>query len=82
MTDPIANPFAMRRENVAERQIREARERGAFDDLPGTGKPIPHLDNPHDDEWWIREKLKKENVSFLPPTLAIRREIDLTKEHL
>lgn len=82
MTDGEFNPFARRRETLAERQIREARDRGAFDNLEGTGKPIAHLDRPHDDEWWIREKLKRENVSFLPPTLAIRREVDLTREHL
>ena len=28
-------------ESWVERQVREARERGAFDDLPGAGKPLP-----------------------------------------
>ena len=32
-----------------ERQIREATERGEFDNLPGTRKPIADLDKPHDE---------------------------------
>jgi hypothetical protein len=28
-------------ESTVEQQIREAQERGAFDDLPGKGKPLP-----------------------------------------
>jgi hypothetical protein len=59
-----------------ERQIREATERGAFDDLPGAGKPIPDLDKPHDDLWWIREKLRREDLTYLPPTLAVRKEAE------
>ena len=29
--------------------VREAAERGAFDNLPGAGKPIPDLDKPHEE---------------------------------
>jgi hypothetical protein len=56
-----------------ERQIREATERGAFDDLPGAGKPIADLDEPHDELWWVRRKLRQERLSYLPPTLALRK---------
>jgi hypothetical protein len=59
-----------------ERQIREATERGEFDNLPGAGKPIPDLDKPHDDLWWIKQKLRRENLSHLPPTLALRKEAE------
>jgi predicted flavoprotein YhiN len=41
-----------------DRQIREARERGEFDNLPGTGKPLPDLDKPYDENWWVRQKLR------------------------
>ena len=34
-----------------ERQIREAMERGEFDDLSGAGKPIADLDKAHDELW-------------------------------
>jgi Domain of unknown function (DUF1992) len=59
-----------------ERQIREAMERGEFDNLPGAGKPIPDLDKPHDDLWWIKDKLRRENLSYLPATLALRKEAE------
>ncbi len=29
-------------------KIREAEARGEFDNLPGAGKPLPHVDNPKD----------------------------------
>ncbi len=60
------------------RQIREAMARGEFDDLAGAGKPIPGLDKPHDDQWWVKQKLLREKVSFLPPTLAIRKDVEDT----
>jgi hypothetical protein len=56
-----------------ERQIRVATERGAFDVLPGAGKPIADLDEPHDELWWVRRKLRQEQLSYLPPTLALRK---------
>lgn len=59
-----------------DRQIDSGRAEGAFDDLPGLGKPIAGLDRPRDELWWVREKLRRENVEYLPPSLAIRREAD------
>ncbi|MCC6313708.1 MAG: DUF1992 domain-containing protein [Thermomicrobiales bacterium] len=67
-------PFDIPFETWVERQIREASERGDFDNLPGAGKPIPGLDRPHDEMWWIKEKMRRENLSYLPPTLMLRRE--------
>lgn len=61
-------------ESWADRQIREATERGDFDDLPGKGKPLRGLDKPYDELWWVREKLEREQVSHLPPSLALRKE--------
>ena len=59
-----------------ERQIREAAERGAFDNLPGAGKPIADLDKPHDELWWVKDKLRRENLCYLPPTIALRRRAE------
>jgi hypothetical protein len=59
-----------------ERQIREAAERGEFDNLPGAGKPIVDLDKPHDELWWVKDKLRRENLSYLPPTIVLRREAE------
>src|SRR5687767_10037500 len=59
-----------------DRQIREGMDRGAFDELPGHGKPIADVDRPHDELWWVRQKLQREGVSYLPPTLAVRKELE------
>lgn len=63
-------------ESWIDRQIREAMERGEFDGLPGSGKPIADLDRPRDEMWWVKEKLRREGVSWLPPALAVRKERD------
>ncbi|MFH8369263.1 DUF1992 domain-containing protein [Streptomyces sp. NPDC018031] len=63
-------------ESWADRQIREAEERGEFSGLPGFGKPIPDLERPYDDEWWVKEKMRREHLSYLPPGLALRKEAE------
>ncbi|MDX6353210.1 MAG: hypothetical protein QOF98_113 [Streptomyces sp.] len=66
---PPGVPF----ESWVDKQIREAEERGAFADLPGAGKPLPALDAPYDELWWIRGKMQREGLSVLPPTLVLRK---------
>ncbi|MEU5211625.1 DUF1992 domain-containing protein [Streptomyces sp. NPDC020742] len=63
-------------ETWVDKQIREATERGDFADLPGAGKPLPHLDQPYDEMWWIREKMSREHLCYLPPSLALRKEAE------
>ncbi|SDN01323.1 DnaJ family domain-containing protein [Actinacidiphila guanduensis] len=60
----------------ADRQIREAEERGAFADLPGRGKPLPSAGGPYDELWWVKRKMQREGLSFLPPTLVLRKEAE------
>lgn len=61
-------------ENWIDRQIREATERGEFDNLRGAGQPLRGLDRGGDD-WWIQNKLKDEDLSgALPTSLSLRRE--------
>jgi Domain of unknown function (DUF1992) len=74
MTD--RKPPGVSFETWVERKIREATERGEFDNLPGAGKPIPDLDKPHDELWWVREKLRREDLAYLPPTIALRKEAE------
>ncbi|MGH2690688.1 MAG: DUF1992 domain-containing protein [Actinomycetota bacterium] len=70
-------------ETWIERQIRESMERGDFENLPGLGKPIPGLGRADDDElWWVRDKLRREQVSYLPPALEVRKELDDTKDRI
>ena len=63
-------------ESHVERQLREAEERGEFDDLAGKGKPLPGIDEPHDELWWVKQLLRREQVSALPPTLELRRQVE------
>ena len=59
-----------------------AAHRGQFDDLPGKGKPIPGLDRPYDENWWIKQKLQREQLSVLPPGLAMRKEVETALDNL
>ncbi|GHC40018.1 DnaJ family domain-containing protein [Streptomyces cinnamoneus] len=63
-------------ESWADRQIREAERRGDFRNLPGFGKPLPGIDQPYDEDWWIKAKMRRENISFLPPALVLRKEAE------
>jgi DnaJ homologue, subfamily C, member 28, conserved domain len=69
-------------ESWVEQQIREARERGEFDDMPGHGQPLPDLDRPRDELWWVRKKLRREKVSYSPPAISLRRELDEAHERM
>ena len=55
-------------------QVRQAMERGDFDDLPGQGKPIEGLGAEHDPDWWVKKLVERENIALLPPALALRKE--------
>lgn len=55
-------------------QVKQAMERGEFDDLPGAGKPIEGLGEHHDPDWWLKKMVEREKISVLPPALALRKE--------
>ena len=66
-----------RYESWVDRQIREAQERGEFDNLPGAGRPIPGLKDRPDPNWWVKGLIERERLSPpLPPALALRREVE------
>lgn len=63
-------------ESWVEKQIREAQERGEFDNLPGAGKPLTGLDSP-DPDWWVKKMMAREGLDMadaLPPVMQLRRE--------
>ena len=80
MTD--RKPPGVAWQSWVDRQIHDAEQRGDFDNLPGKGKPLADVDAPLDDLWWVKRKLKEEGLSFLPPALAIRREVEITRERI
>jgi hypothetical protein len=65
------------RASYVEQTIQQAIRRGEFDNLPGAGKPLPNLHGIHDPDWWIRQKIERENLTGLgPPALTLRIESD------
>ena len=73
--------MSMRRwESAVEQQIRDGIARGEFANLPGKGKPIEGLDADHDEDWWLKAKLRAERLSYLPPTIRIRKELEEARE--
>lgn len=66
---------AVDRSAFIESAIQVAIRQGAFDDLPGAGKPLEGLGSHHDPDWWIRRKIETENLTGLgPPALLLRTE--------
>jgi len=62
-------------EKIVEQRIKEAMEKGEFDNLPGKGKPIPLEDDNHvPEELRLAYKLLK-NADCLPPELMEKKEI-------
>lgn len=65
-----------RTESVHDRLIREAQERGEFDNLAGTGKPLRNLTGPGARDW-VTQWVQREDLSgVLPPELALRKEAE------
>lgn len=70
-----ANPWSVI-QSIAERRIAEAQERGDFDNLPGTGRPLRlEDDSAVPEELRMAYKVLK-NAGCLPPELADRKEIN------
>jgi Domain of unknown function (DUF1992) len=68
---PPGVPF----DSWVDKQIRDAEGRGEFARLPGAGKPLP-ADTSYDELWWIKDKMAREGLTVLPPTLALRKEAE------
>jgi len=67
---------------IAEERIREAQEAGAFDNLPGKGKPLAL-----EDATWVPEELRMayhilRNAHVLPPEAELLKEIHTLEDLL
>lgn len=74
--DAEGNVTAGTYQSWVDRQIAAAQERGEFDNLPGAGKPLTHLGNPDDPDWWVKQLIAREGLDIsvaLPPQLALRK---------
>src|SRR5262245_66061747 len=63
-------------ESWREELIQLAREEGAFENLPGAGKPFTDLDQGYDPDWWVKKLVQRERVSVLPPALELLRKVE------
>src|SRR5207247_9986730 len=69
-------PREMTFNSWVDQQVSEAAERGAFDNLPGAGKPISRRGGT---DAWLRDYLRREGVSgdeLLPTPLRLRKEME------
>ncbi len=65
-----------RLESLTEKAIREAIEKGEFEDLPGKGKPIDLKENPFEDpDLRVVHRLLR-NAGFAPAWIEERKTID------
>ena len=62
-------------QKIVEKRIKEAQDRGDFDDLPGRGHPIYFEDDSHiPEDLRLAYKILK-NADCVPPELQLRKEI-------
>jgi uncharacterized small protein (DUF1192 family) len=69
-------------ESWREELIRLAHEEGAFDNLPGAGKPLADLGESYDPDWWVKKLVQREKVSMLPPALELLRKVEAEVEQI
>lgn len=77
MTD--RKPAGLSFNSWIDQQISEAAERGAFDDLPGAGKPLPKR-NEFNGQAWLADYVRRQGGSIedtLPPPLRLRKQREL-----
>jgi DnaJ family protein C protein 28 len=63
-------------ESLIDKKIREAMERGEFDDLSGKGEPIDLSVNPYEDPDWRTAHRILRNAGFAPAWIEERKDID------
>ena len=68
-------------EAIVEQRIQKARKEGAFDNLPGTGKPLPLEDMDLPKELRLGYKILK-NAGFLPPEIELKKKITQVEQLL
>src|SRR6266850_2593039 len=71
-----------RLETLVEKKIREAMEKGEFDNLPGKGEPIDLSENPFEDPAMRTVHRLLRNAGFAPAWIEERKDIDAELERL
>ncbi len=68
-------------EGIVEKRIKQAQEKGEFDDLEGNNKPLKFSDANVPDELRLAHKILK-NSGFTPPEVEIKKKINNTEDLL
>ncbi|BBO72151.1 DUF1992 domain-containing protein [Desulfosarcina alkanivorans] len=69
-------------EKIIESRIKKAQDQGAFENLPGSGKPLEIEDDRHiPEDLRLAYKVLK-NADCLPPEVQLRKEIRTTEDLL
>ncbi|MEQ8200037.1 MAG: DUF1992 domain-containing protein [Syntrophomonadaceae bacterium] len=69
-------------EELVEEQIRKARERGEFDNLEGTGKPIDLSENPFEPPEMRMVNRMLKNNDFIPFWIQLGKDIDAATDKI
>jgi len=78
----MANNMFTGFEKIVEERIQSAQRNGAFNDLPGSGKPLSLPDDAHiPEDLRLAHKILK-NADCLPPEIEIKKEIHAAEELL
>ena len=79
---PDRKPAGVGWSSYTEARIREAQDQGAFENLPGFGKPIPGIGGMDDEDWWLKDRARRDGINLLPPALEIRLDVERTLQRI
>lgn len=74
---PPAAATAQAVQSWVDQSIAQAERQGAFDDLPGAGRPLRDVDVGTDPDWWVKGLVEREQLDLsgaLPGPMQLRRE--------
>ena len=69
-------PPGMSTGSWVDMQIAAAMQEGAFDNLPGAGKPLKNIGKARDPDWWVKQFIEREGAHITPPALELRRKVE------
>jgi len=68
-------------DKIVEERIKKGQREGAFENLPGAGKPLKFEDSNIPEDLRLAYKILK-NADFLPPEIELRKQIRQTEDLL
>lgn len=74
---PPAAATAQAVQSWVDQAIHQAERQGAFDNLPGAGRPLRDVDTRNDPDWWVKGLVEREKLDLgdaMPSVMQLRRE--------